>query len=181
MPQQLLFFGYAIHSIRYSDKFILYNGFLAIFVATKTTMFSKACEYGIRATLHIARQSQGGHRVSLKDIAGAIDSPVAFTAKILQQLVHANVIHSLKGPHGGFEMTPHQLHNVRLSHIVSAIDGDQIYRGCGLGLKACNELKPCPLHDQFKDVRDKLQLMLETTSVSELAAGLTEGLTFLKQ
>jgi len=144
-------------------------------------MFSKACEYGIRATLHIAQQSQNEKRVSLKGIAESIDSPVAFTAKILQQLVHAGVIHSVKGPMGGFEMNAQQLYDARLSHIVSAIDGDQIYRGCGLGLKACDAQKPCPVHDQFKLVRDELQRMLETTSIRELANGLNEGLTFLRQ
>ena len=49
-------------------------------------MFSKTCEYGIKATLFIAQMSQKGERVSLKDIASAIDSPSAFTAKILQTL-----------------------------------------------------------------------------------------------
>lgn len=144
-------------------------------------MFSKACEYGIRATLHIAQQSQMAQRVSLKGIAESIDSPVAFTAKILQQLVREHVIHSTKGPHGGFEMTPNQLQNVKLSQIVAAIDGDHIYRGCGLGLKACDETRPCPVHDEFKLVRDELQKMLETTSIRELANGLNEGLTFLRR
>jgi len=39
---------------------------------------------------------------TLIDIAEEIDSPTAFTAKILQQLVKNKVIHSIKGPHGGF-------------------------------------------------------------------------------
>lgn len=147
----------------------------------KKEMFSKACEYGIRATLHIAQQSQKEQRVSLKGIAASIDSPVAFTAKILQQLVHAGVLHSVKGPSGGFEMTPQQLNDAKLSQVVLAIDSDQIYRGCGLGLKTCDENHPCPVHDQFKLVRDELQKMLETTSIRELANGLNEGLTFLRQ
>ena len=37
-------------------------------------MFSKACEYGIRAVVYIAEQSQNDTRVSLKDIARQIDS-----------------------------------------------------------------------------------------------------------
>lgn len=46
-------------------------------------MFSKTCEYGIRATIHIASKSLLGERVSLRDVTEAINSPVAFTAKIL--------------------------------------------------------------------------------------------------
>ena len=49
-------------------------------------MFSKACEYGIRAAVYVALQSLDGRRVSVNEIAEEIDSPIAFTAKILQQL-----------------------------------------------------------------------------------------------
>jgi Rrf2 family transcriptional regulator, iron-sulfur cluster assembly transcription factor len=144
-------------------------------------MFSKACEYGIRATLHIASQSQMNNRVSLKEIAEAIDSPEAFTAKILQQLSRSGIIESTKGAAGGFEISKQQLAKITLSQIVTAIDGDQIYRGCGLGLKECNEAKPCPVHYEFKAIRDDLANMLEMTRIRDLVSGLHAGLTFLKQ
>jgi len=143
-------------------------------------MFSKTCEYGIKATSHIAYQSQTGKRVSLKDIAEAIDSPVAFTAKIMQQLSKVGIVDSVKGPNGGFEIPLSKLDTVTLSDIVTAIDGNSIYVDCGLGLKACNEDKPCPVHHQFKFVRNNLRHMLETTRVRDLANGLHEGLTHLK-
>ena len=44
-------------------------------------MFSKACEYGIKASIFIAINSRDGRRVSPKEIAKEIDSPQAFTAK----------------------------------------------------------------------------------------------------
>lgn len=142
-------------------------------------MFSKACEYGIRATLHIAAQSLESNRVSLKQIAKAIDSPEAFTAKILQVLVKNNVIESIKGPNGGFEIAKAKIIKLRLSHIVTAIDGDSIYKGCGLGMKECNEKKPCPVHTNFKAIREGLKSMLETTSLYDLTIGLNKGKTFL--
>lgn len=144
-------------------------------------MFSKACEYGIRATLHIAVQSEMGTRVSLKDIAKAIDSPEAFTAKILQLLAKNGIVTSVKGPAGGFEITTKDAHRIKLSHIVAAIDGDSIYKGCGLGLKTCNENKPCPVHDKFKLIREELRNMLESTSISELSETVHDGLTFLRR
>ncbi len=144
-------------------------------------MFSKACEYGIKATLHIAYQSMLGNRVGLKDIAKAIDSPEAFTAKILQQLARSGVVDSLKGPTGGFDMGQDKLSTIKLSHIVAAIDGPSVYTACGLGLKECNASQPCPVHNQFKAIRDELKHMLETTTVQELALRLNEGAVFLKR
>ena len=115
-------------------------------------MFSKACEYGLRATFYIARESQEGKRVSLKSISEAIDSPMAFTAKVLQELARQGVVDSVRGPKGGFEILPNKQAQVKLSDIVAAIDGDRIYRGCGLGLKACSNEKHCPVHDKFLEI-----------------------------
>ena len=96
-------------------------------------MFSKACEYGIRAIVYIALQSLENKRASLKEIAQKIDSPEAFTAKILQQLAKNQIIVSVKGSTGGFEIARDKMDEVKLQHIVQAIDGDSIYVKCGLG------------------------------------------------
>lgn len=144
-------------------------------------MFSKACEYGIRASIFIAEQSLLGKKVSLKDISKAIDSPEAYTSKILQQLSRNFIINSDKGPTGGFSMSQQELENVKLSTVVTAIDGDAIYKGCGLGLKNCSEEKPCPAHSQFKIIRDQLKIMLETNLIKDLTMDFKDGLTFLKR
>jgi Rrf2 family iron-sulfur cluster assembly transcriptional regulator len=142
-------------------------------------MFSKACEYAIRATIYIAVQSSQNLRVGLKNISKEIDSPEPFTAKILQQLSKNNIIESIKGPHGGFQIDKNDMSKIKLSQIVLAIDGDSIYKGCGLGFKECSEKQPCPVHDKFKIIRDELKDMLENTTVLELSLGLKKGLTFL--
>ncbi|MBA2613198.1 MAG: Rrf2 family transcriptional regulator [Bacteroidetes bacterium] len=143
-------------------------------------MFSKACEYGIRAVIHIAVRSNNNIRTSLKDISKEIHSPEAFTAKILQQLAKSDIIDSIKGPNGGFEIEKKKMAKIKLSHIVLAIDGDSIFKGCGLGLKDCSEVQPCPVHYKFKKIRNELKQMLENTSVYELSLGLKDGSTFLK-
>ncbi len=144
-------------------------------------MFSKACEYGIRAAVYITLQSLEGRRVSVNEIAEEIDSPIAFTAKTLQLLTRNDIIKSVKGPTGGFEIDREEMNNVKLNMIVKAIDGDKIFKGCGLGLKECNANKPCPLHDKFVDIRTNLSKMLGSTSLYELAMGLEVGMTFLKR
>lgn len=143
-------------------------------------MFSKACEYGIKACIFIAINSYEGKRVSPKEIAAEINSPQAFTAKILQDLVRHKVIESVKGAYGGFEVSKNDIPHIKLSQIVKAIDGDNIYIGCGLGLERCDEKHPCPVHDKFKGIRDELKHMLETTSLEELALNIKSGASFLK-
>lgn len=144
-------------------------------------MFSKACEYGIKATIHIGQQTKQGQRVSLKAVAKAIDSPVAFTGKILQALAKDGIIISIKGPTGGYEVLDQEKNKTTLLQIVKAIDGDEIYNGCGLGMKQCNAAKPCPLHHQFASIRNDLKNMLSTTSIEELGDGTGVGTYFLKR
>lgn len=143
-------------------------------------MFSKACEYGIRAAIYIAEQSLMQRKVGLKEVANSIASPEAFTSKILQALCKGQILQSEKGPKGGFSMGVTQINSVKLSDVVLAIDGDSIYKGCGLGLKQCNGNKPCPLHFQFKKVRDELQYMLEGTTITELAMDKSLRKSYLK-
>ena len=143
-------------------------------------MFSKACEYGIKATIYIAQQSQRNERVHVKEIAEAIDSPVAFTAKTLQILAKHSIIRSVMGFSGGYEIDCDKLHEITLFHIVEAIDGDPVYNGCGLGLHKCNDAKPCPIHHDFKKIRNDLKEMLQCTYVISLTEKLDNKLAFLK-
>ncbi|WP_418636508.1 RrF2 family transcriptional regulator [Winogradskyella sp.] len=143
-------------------------------------MFSKACEYGIKASIFIAVNSSENRRVSPKEISEEIDSPQAFTAKILQALVRNNIVKSVRGAYGGFEIDKDKIATIKLSQIVFAIDGDNIYKGCGLGLHTCDENHPCPVHDKFKVVREELREMLENTTLEQLSLDIKSGVSFLK-
>ncbi len=142
-------------------------------------MFSKACEYGIKAMIYIATQSMQDNRVKIGDIAVATGTPEAFTGKILGALVKHNIVQSLTGPYGGFHIDKKRLKDITISEIVYAIDGDSIYNGCGLGLKECNASQPCPMHDKFVKVRSELKKMLNNTTVYDLAVELHSGKTLL--
>ena len=67
----------------------------------------------------------------------------------------------------------------KVSEIVFAIDGDSIYNGCGLGLSECSNVQPCPMHNKFVKIRGELKIMLETTTIYDLAIGLKSGESIL--
>lgn len=141
-------------------------------------MISKACKYGIRAAIFVASKAGSGVKLNVKEIAREVEAPEAFTAKILQILNKHRVITSLKGPYGGFYIEPQQLEQPVIN-IVNAIDGMAIFRECGLGLKNCSEIRPCPMHYQYKEAREALLKAFEETTVGQLAKDLNEGSSFL--
>ncbi|MNH17620.1 iron-responsive transcriptional regulator [compost metagenome] len=142
-------------------------------------LFSKACKYGVKAIIYIAVQSGKNTRSSLKDIAAHINSPEAFTAKVLQILVKCQIVESLKGPLGGFFVSNDTARLITLSHVVYAIDGTETFNSCGLGLKECSELKPCPMHHKFQSIRTEMKEMIEKTTIYELVLRVGEGEAFL--
>ena len=137
-------------------------------------MFSKACEYGIRAVIYIWSQNKRGIKLGVKDICKEIDAPEYFTAKILQSLAKQNLVSSTKGPNGGFYIDTDQ-EKMRLLDLVIAIDGDSLFKGCGLGLKHCSEQHPCPIHDEYKTIREGLTRLLSDKSLKELAEEVAAG------
>ena len=136
-------------------------------------MFSKACEYGIRALTVIAEAGKEDKRIGIKEVCKLAKTPESFTAKILQNLVKRNIISSQKGPTGGFYLSKSTA-DISLYDIVEAIDGKGIFSKCGLGLSECNAKKPCPLHFKFEVVRDELNAMCKENTLNDLVQGFHE-------
>lgn len=143
-------------------------------------VFSKTCEYAIRSVFFIAHRTASGNRVGIKEIANGIDSPEHFLAKILQDLSRRGIVQSAKGPNGGFYMDDVALKRP-LSDVVEAVDGSSLFTGCGLGLAYCSETNPCPLHHEFKAIRNQLKDLLEQTRIVDFSENLNLGITSLKK
>jgi len=131
-------------------------------------MFSKTCEYAIRAVIFVAQRTRDGNRVGIKEIAKGIASPEHFVAKILQDLVRHEVLLSAKGPNGGFYLDDKCLHHT-LADIVAVTDGDNIFHECALGLNKCSEEKPCPLHHKFKTIREEIKELMESATIEHFS------------
>lgn len=143
-------------------------------------MFSKACEYAIKAAIYIAQQSHKGRRANVKEVAKEVNAPEAFTAKILQQLCREQILSSIRGKEGGFIFDIERQKEIKIFEVVILIDGDAIFTNCGLGLHKCSSENPCPVHDDFTAVRNALVAMVKKYSFYDLAVKTTTGLAWLK-
>jgi len=84
---------------------------------------TKASTYAILAVAEIAkRQRPAAAGIQAGEIARRLNLPAAYAAKVLTQLARAGVLHSDRGPRGGFRLArPPQ--EIRLLDIVEAVDG----------------------------------------------------------
>ena len=96
---------------------------------------SDAASIALHAMTYIAFHSE--EPASTKDIATSFGVSVNHLSKVLQRLVKAGLLTSIKGPLGGFELTK-KCEDITFLEIYEAIDG-KINSGCCLfGKQVCN-------------------------------------------
>lgn len=130
-------------------------------------LFSNSCVYGLRAALFLASKKDEEH-TSIRELSEKLDISFHFLTKILQQLTAVNLLESKKGPKGGVRLSK-PAEEISLLDVVVAIDGDELFKECVLGLPGCGMAQPCPLHSIWKENRDDIQKMLETQTLLDIA------------
>lgn len=133
-------------------------------------IFSNPTEYAIRGLAELAGRANGG-TVLLDQLVAGTDLPRDFMAKIFQKLVREGVLRSVKGRGGGFALA-RPGHQITLMQVVEAMEGPQLLDRCVVGLAACDDHMPCPQHDLYKPIRQRLRDYLNTTTVADLASSL---------
>jgi Rrf2 family protein len=133
-------------------------------------IFTTTTEYAVRGLSELASRADG-HNMLLDDLVSGTDLPRDFMAKIFQRLVKAGLLRSAKGRGGGFALA-RSAHKITLMDIVEAIDGPQRLDECVVGLEKCSDSTPCPQHDLYKPIRQRLKDYLSTTTLADLAASL---------
>ncbi len=141
-------------------------------------MLSLTCKTAIKAVIYLAARFESGEKSGIKEIAEVIEASEHTVGKMLQVLVKEDVIKSLKGPNGGFYITVKQK-NQPVINIVDAIDGKELFKQCGLGLSKCSSSHPCPIHDEYKVVRDLFENMCRKNTVNDLCKPVNKGLAYL--
>lgn len=129
-------------------------------------IYSKACEYGIRALTNLARQPN--QLAVVRDVSDAEGIPHYFLGKILQTMAKEGLVMSTKGPGGGFKLA-RPADEITLYDIKAAIDGVDDLVECAVGLAQCNDEMPCPLHDTFKPLRERIKSYLQETTLATMA------------
>ncbi len=132
-------------------------------------MIGKTSEYAIRALVYIYLENQAGKRPGFREIAKGINSPVQFTAKVLQKLTRGKILSSMKGRGGGFFFEQPEA-PLNLYEVIRVLEGEVFFYKCGFGLQQCNCENPCPIHDDYGPVRDGYTRLVKKETIQSLAS-----------
>ncbi len=142
-------------------------------------IFTTTTEYAIRGLAELAGRSSDSKSIMLDELVSGTTLPRDFLAKVFQRLVKAGLLKSAKGRGGGFTLA-RPAHQITLKDIVESIDGPIHLDRCAVGLDKCNDHQPCPQHDLYKPIRQRLKDYLATTTVADLASSLKTKQAWVK-
>lgn len=141
-------------------------------------LFSKSTEYAIRALVYLAVNSSPNERFGVKKMADDLGFPEHYLGKVLQQLARYQLIHSVKGPNGGFWVDEKAM-DITLLKIIESIDGLAFFNTCGLGLHECDEEKPCPIHKDYQIFRGDFYKILSEKTILQMKEEIDQGIAFM--
>lgn len=133
-------------------------------------LYSATTQYAIRALAYMATLP-AGQRILARDLADATQVPRQFLGKILHRLARHGVLESAKGRGGGFRFS-RLPESVTLGEVVEMVQGTHSIDRCVLGLAACDETQPCPLHDQWMPFCERLHERVHGSTLADLARSL---------
>ncbi|WP_075426728.1 RrF2 family transcriptional regulator [Candidatus Kryptonium thompsonii] len=136
-------------------------------------MLSRTCKYAIQAMIFIASLNTE-EPVLAKQIAGALSIPREFLNKVMQRLVKAGFLVSVKGPGGGFLLAKDPK-DITVFDIVKAIDGVEWFDSCLLRVGRCDEANPCVVHEFWVKIRNQVRAILDHESLADLVKELRNG------
>ena len=130
-------------------------------------IFSKSFGYALRGILYVAIQQKQADHISIAEISERLEVPKHFLAKIMKRVAEEGILHSTRGPHGGFSITDTTL-QTRIMEIAKLTESVNPMNTCVLSFRKCNAKKPCPLHSRFAEIKDLMTDSLSNTTIGNL-------------
>ena len=124
--------------------------------------------YAIEGLLALAAKPFGSV-MQLRDIAQTRHVPQSFLAKIFQKLARGGVVNSSRGRVRGYALA-RRPREIRVKEIILAVEGADFFDRCIFWSDRCSDSSPCPLHDRWARVREKMiDELMEKSNLAELA------------
>ncbi len=129
---------------------------------------SKAADYSILVVGYLASPDNSGTKTK-DELADILNLPADFLSKILQKLVKAGIIDSVKGLYGGYRLAV-MPEKITLRQVIETMDGPPHMVNCLRDdFSNCGRLQIChPIIDKMRDVENQITQLLENINFTEL-------------
>jgi Rrf2 family protein len=132
---------------------------------------SEAASLGLHTMALLARDPD--NRFTTQELASRLKASGNHLAKVMQRLVRAGLIDSVRGPQGGFRLT-RPAGRIKLLEIYEAVEGPLGEAGCLLSEPVCDG-RECVLGEVVQSVHRQIRAYLAKTTLATLARGSALG------
>ena len=136
-------------------------------------MLTAKGKYSLKALAHLAKLKPGATTQAI-DIAEANNIPKKFLDAILGELRNAGIVHSRKGPGGGYRLA-RPPGEIKIGHVIRTIDGPLAPIACASRTAYqpcadCRDVKTCAVRLLMTKVRDAMSDVLDEVSLADMVA-----------
>ena len=129
---------------------------------------SKKADYALLALRHLAAHADR-NAVSARELAETYDIPPELLAKVLQKLVHAQLLESHQGTRGGYVLSRPPA-AMSVAEVIQTIDGPLSVTACSEVDHSCDQFAKCNIRDPLWRIKDRIIAALATVSLAEIAS-----------
>lgn len=136
-------------------------------------MLTAKGKYGLKALVHLS-SLPAGETTQAIDIAETNTIPKKFLDAILGELRNAGIVHSKKGPGGGY-MLARPPGEIKLGYVIRTLDGPLAPIACASRTayqpcEDCADVKACAVRLTMMKVRDAMSEILDRLTLADMLA-----------
>lgn len=128
--------------------------------------FYKTSEYAIRVLVFLGLHH--GEVYSVKELNRTLRVPYKYLGRLMPRMAEAGFVETIRGRNGGYRMNQEQM-ETRLAGILDVVEGLENYERCLLGFDSCSTENPCPLHEHWGGIRDRIRDELFNLTIRQIS------------
>lgn|SRR5690606_37260077 len=125
---------------------------------------NRKVEYALMV-LKLMKEKNPSELTTAREVCDRFDTPFDTTAKVMQQMNGAGILHSQKGVKGGYTLS-RDLSEVTYMELVELIEGKSFMMDCHEG--PCDLFHKCNISQPIKRLNDYLINIFSTLTLNEL-------------
>jgi Rrf2 family protein len=127
---------------------------------------SRRVDYALRAAIHLARH-EADRAASVSEMSSTEAIPKKFLEKIIQDLIHAGIVTSRRGAHGGY-LLARDPSEISFKEVLEAVEGPIALNVCVGDPHVCSVSTTCGMQHIWAEGQRRLIDYFASTKLSDL-------------
>jgi len=140
---------------------------MVVFFREVPDMFriTRLTDYGVLLMTHLAKDIAAVHNAA--DLAEQVRVPLPTVSKILQILLHENLLESVRGAGGGYRLA-RETSNISIRDIIVALEGPIALTECNLEEGNCEKEPHCATRANWQMINQAVRHALGDISLADM-------------